>query len=137
MADTGRGTVLVVEDDPSIRELLIEALEHEAIHAVPASKGEEAVRLALEARPALVVLDMGLPFIEGPAVAARIRDVYGETVPFIVVTAGRRIEEAANLIRGATYIAKPFDLDDLVRAVRSGIAPAPGPTTGEVKPSVA
>ena len=137
MGDTHGAHVLVVEDDPSIRELLIDALAHEGIRATAASDGEEAVRLALDMRPALVLLDMGLPLMDGAAVAARIREKYGEAVPFVVVTAGRRVDEAAGGVRAACYITKPFDLDDLVRAVRSAIEPPPGPVPNGATPSVA
>ena len=141
MGDKGRGAVLVVEDDPSIRALLVEALEHEAIEAVSASNGEEAVRIALEWRPAVVILDIGLPFIDGTIVAARIRDAYGDSVPLIVVTAASRIDEAASAVRAVSYVAKPFDIDDLLRAVRSALdfasqAPAPAPASVP-NPSVA
>jgi DNA-binding response OmpR family regulator len=138
MTDMGPGAVLVVEDDPSIRELLVEALENEGIRAIAASDGAEAVRLALEKTPRLVILDMGLPFVDGPTVAAQIRDAYGDAVPFMVVTAGQRISEASAMVRAASYIAKPFDIDELVRAVRSVIEPASGgAAANEAKPSVA
>jgi DNA-binding response OmpR family regulator len=137
MTDMGPGAVLVVEDEPSIRELLVEALENEGIRAIAASDGAEAVRLALEKMPRLVILDMGLPFVDGPAAAAQIRDVYGDDVPFMVVTAGQRISEAAATIRAASYIAKPFDIDDLVRAVRSVMEPPPAAVPNGAKPSVA
>jgi two-component system chemotaxis response regulator CheY len=137
MGDLEGGPVLVVEDDPSIRELLVEALHHEGIPAIPAADGPEAIRLALEKRPALVLLDLGLPFIDGAAVAARIREAHGEAVPFVVMTAGRRIDEAASRVRALGYLAKPFDIDDLVRAVRGAIAPPSDAAADEVRPSIA
>jgi two-component system OmpR family response regulator len=137
MGDMERRHVLVVDDEPSIRELLTEALAHEGLTAVAAGDGEEAVRLALARRPDLVVLDMGLPLIDGAGVAARIREVHGDAVPFVIVTAGERIDEAAKGVRAASYIAKPFDLDDLVRAVRSAIEPPPGAVPDGAAPSVA
>lgn len=115
------GPVLIVEDDPSIRQLLRDALEHEGLEVVTAGDGAEAIALAERRRPAAVILDMGLPLIEGPEVAERIRDKYGDRVPFVVVTANHRIEEAASRIRAARYLAKPFDLADLVKAVRASI----------------
>jgi DNA-binding response OmpR family regulator len=120
------GPVLIVEDEPSIRELLSEALQQEGFEAVAARDGEEALRLANERRPALVILDMGLPVMDGATVAARIRGAHDELIPFIVVTASRRIEDAARTVRAARYITKPFDITDVVAAVRSALEPAPG-----------
>jgi DNA-binding response OmpR family regulator len=120
------GPVLVVEDEPSIRELIAEALQQEGFEAVSARDGEEALDLAKERRPALVILDMGLPRMDGAAVAASIRAAHGDLVPFVVVTASRRIEDAARTVRAARYITKPFDITELVGAVRSAIEPPPG-----------
>lgn len=122
-----RGPVLVVEDEPSIRELLRDAFEQEGLDVVTASEGEQAIRIARARRPALVLLDMGLPLLDGAAVADAIRDTYGDTVPFVVVTASRRIEEAAARIGAARYFTKPFDVPELVRAVRAALEPPPGP----------
>lgn len=117
------GPVLVVEDEPSIRELLCDAFEQEGLEVVTASEGEQAVRIAKARRPAVVILDMGLPLIDGGAVADAIRDAYGDSVPFVVVTASRRIEEAAARIGAARYFTKPFDVPELVRAVRAALDP--------------
>lgn len=119
------GPVLVVEDEPSIRELLCDAFEQEGLEVITASEGEQAVRIAKARRPAVVILDMGLPLIDGGAVADAIREAYGDSVPFVVVTATRRIEEAAARIGAARYFTKPFDVPDLVRAVRAALEPPP------------
>lgn len=130
------GPILIVEDDPSIRQLLREALEQDGLEVVSASDGEEAIAAARNRRPAAVVLDMGLPLIDGPSVADRIREQYGDQLPFIVVTASRRIEEAARRIGAARYLTKPFDVADLVGAVRHAVEPPPqtagGPATSPV-----
>ena len=65
--------VLVVEDDRNIREVICEALAGEGLRVAEAADGEEAVRSARERRPAVVLLDMGLPVLDGAAVADRIR----------------------------------------------------------------
>lgn len=119
--------VLVVEDDASIRQLISESLEQEGLHVAAACDGAEALRIAARRRPAVVVLDMGLPFVDGTTVASRIRDTHGDHVPFVIVTASRRIDEAASLVRASSYLTKPFDIADLVRAVVAAIAPAPIP----------
>lgn len=117
------GPILVVEDEPNIRELLREALEEDGFSVATASDGEEAIRLAQAQCPAAVVLDMGLPMTDGAIVASRIREACGEGIPFVVVTATRRIEDVTKHVRAARYLTKPFAISDLVKAVRGAIDP--------------
>lgn len=122
-----RGPVLVVEDDGNIRELICEALRGAGLEVAEAGDGEEAVKAARERRPAVIVLDLGLPLLDGTAVADHIRDMYEDPVPVIVVTAGGRSEDVSR-IRPNAHIAKPFDIADLVSAVTHAIAPPAGGT---------
>jgi two-component system, OmpR family, response regulator len=131
------GRVLVVEDDPSIRDLLMEVLEQEGLTVVACADGEQAVAAAEKQRPVAVVLDMALPLLDGPTVAGRISDLYGDQVPLIVVTASRPIEVAAARVRASSYIAKPFDVADVVDAVRAAIAPPSALPSAAVEPSPA
>jgi DNA-binding response OmpR family regulator len=117
-----RGFVLVVEDDRHIRELMCEALRAEGLEIVEAADGEEAVKSARARRPAAIVLDLGLPVLDGVAVADQIRDMYDSSIPFIVVTAGGRSEDVSR-IRPMAHVMKPFDVADLVSAVTRAIAP--------------
>ncbi|MGH2379304.1 MAG: response regulator [Candidatus Limnocylindria bacterium] len=123
MGDTSV-SVLVVEDDRNIREFICEALRGEGLQVVEAGDGEEAVKCAGDRRPGAIVLDIGLPLLDGAAVADRIRDMYPDPVPVIVVTAGRHPD--LSRIRASAEFTKPFDLDDLVAAVRQAVAPPPG-----------
>jgi len=136
MGLSGIGPVLVVLDDPPIRELLLEASEGEQLEVTSAADGEDAIRLALEQQPSLVVLDIGLPRVDGAGAATAIRERYGDAVPVIVVTANNRLEEASWRVRAAAYFSKPFDVPEPVRAVRAAIQPPPemGP---EGSPAVA
>lgn len=136
MGVSHRGPVLVVEDEPSIRELLCDAFEQEGLDVVTASEGEQAIRIARARKPAVVLLDMGLPLLDGADVADAIRDMYGDAVAFVVVTASRRIEDAAARIGAARYFTKPFDVPELVSAVRAALEPPPD-AIGEGSPSVA
>jgi len=112
------GPVLVVEDDDDIRQLLLASLEQEGFRALSAADGEEAIRVATATRPAAVILDVALPKVGGAEVAARMRDLYPDGVPLLVVSATDRIEDLRTRIRAERYLAKPFDLDELVSAVR-------------------
>lgn len=124
MAGDPRGVVLVVEDDANIRELICEALTGAGLEVVEAADGEAAVRAARERRPAAIVLDIGLPLLDGTAVADQVRDMYGDRLPFIVVTAGGRAPDISR-IRALAEITKPFDVSDLVSVVVHAIAPQP------------
>jgi DNA-binding response OmpR family regulator len=119
------GYVLVVEDDRSIRELICETLRAASFETVEAADGEEAVKAARDRRPAVVVLDLGLPRLDGCGVADQIRDQYDHSVPIIVVTAGGKAGDVSR-VRAAVTFTKPFDIDDLIGAVQQVVAPPAG-----------
>lgn len=131
MGDT-KGFVLVVEDDPHIRDLICEALRTEQLECAEAADGEAAVMAARERRPDLVILDLGLPGMDGVAVADHIQDTYDPAPPVIVVTAGLGTSDASR-IRPIAYITKPFDVNDLVSAVTQAIAPPAGAAEGGLR----
>jgi CheY-like chemotaxis protein len=114
--------VLVVEDEPQMRQVLEWALEDEGLPVETASDGSEALKVAQAQRPALVVLDMGLPIIDGYGVASGLRTTYGQDVPILVVTADGRAAEKARRVGAYSYLSKPFDLSDFVDAVRRGLS---------------
>jgi DNA-binding response OmpR family regulator len=110
--------VLVVDDDPEIRDVVRWLLEDEGWTVETASDGRDALERATRARPALIVLDMGLPILSGEEVAMRLREVYVDPPPIIVVSADGRAGEKAARIGAASYLHKPFDVDALARLVR-------------------
>jgi DNA-binding response OmpR family regulator len=115
-------TVLVVEDDPDLRDLLVYHLQREAfaVHAV--GDGEKAVQHALRQRPDLVLLDLMLPGMDGLEVCRRLRAEEGSPhVPVIMVTAkGGETDVVLGLEMGADdYITKPFSPRELVARVRA------------------
>jgi CheY-like chemotaxis protein len=122
--ETGRQAserILVVDDDPSIRRLLRWALEEEGLVAEMAADGQDALdRLAGE-RPALVLLDMGLPRASGIAVADWIRGTYGSALPIVVMTADRQAAEKARRVGAIAHFRKPFDIDAVMSAVRHAL----------------
>lgn len=128
------GPVLVVEDDKDIRQLLLASLEQEGFRVLSAADGEEAIRIATATRPAAVILDVALPKVSGAEVAASIRDLYPDGVPLLVISATDRIEDVRTRIRAERYLAKPFDLDELVSAVRMLTEP---PLVGGEEPATA
>jgi len=112
-------TVLVVDDEPEIVRLVRDYLERAGFAVATAATGEDALRAVRRARPDIVVLDLGLPGLDGLDVARELRR--GGAVPIIMLTA--RTEEAdrvAGLELGADdYVSKPFSPRELVARVRA------------------
>jgi two-component system alkaline phosphatase synthesis response regulator PhoP len=112
-------TVLVVEDDPQIAQIAADYLQHAGFAVLTAGDGPDALAVARERRPDLVVLDLGLPRLDGMEVTKRLRQA-GD-VPIIMLTA--RVDEAdrlAGLELGADdYVTKPFSPRELVARVRA------------------
>jgi DNA-binding response OmpR family regulator len=119
-------TILVVEDEPRIVELVRDYLVHGGFTVLVASDGKEALRTARTGRPDLVILDLGLPALDGLDVARALRRD-GE-VPIIMLTA--RTEESDKLVGlelGADdYMTKPFSPKELVARVRAVLRRAEG-----------
>jgi DNA-binding response OmpR family regulator len=112
--------LLVVEDDPHLRDMMAMLLEGEGYPVLMAADGLEAVRCINAGRPSLVILDLNLPHLNGDEVGARIRARYGRELPIIVVSASRQGADAAHDL-GADYLPKPFDVDTLLTAVWRGL----------------
>jgi DNA-binding response OmpR family regulator len=112
-------TVLVVDDEPEIIRLVRDYLERAGFAVATAATGEDALHAAHRARPDIIVLDLGLPGLDGLDVARELRR--GGAVPIIMLTA--RTEEAdrvAGLELGADdYVSKPFSPRELVARVRA------------------
>ena len=119
-------TILVVEDEARIVQLVRDYLEHGGFTVLVASDGPSALRSARTGRPDLVVLDLGLPGLDGLDVARALRRE-GE-VPIIMLTA--RTEESDKLVGlelGADdYLTKPFSPKELVARVRAVLRRAEG-----------
>ena len=112
-------TVLVVDDEPHILSALTSRLTGAGYHVLGAADGETAVEIAATAGPDVVILDMGLPGIQGPEVVRRIR-VFS-TAPVLILSAlDRDAEKITALDAGADdYVTKPFSLDELLARVRA------------------
>jgi DNA-binding response OmpR family regulator len=115
--------VLVVEDEGGMRQTLRWTLEEEGFAVADAATARQAVEAALGARPALVLLDYGLPDGDGADVATALRHHLAEGAPPIVVlTADGRAAEKARRVGAVAYLHKPFDLDELLATVRRALA---------------
>ena len=115
-------TILVADDDPAILRLVEVNLKLEGFEVITATDGEEALRLVLETMPALVLLDVMMPKLDGYEVCARIRaDGRTRHVNVIMLTAkSLSADKIVGLTSGADdYVLKPFDPMELVARVRS------------------
>src|SRR5262245_56498148 len=125
-------TILVVDDEPTLRETIVEALEADGFRVIPAADGREALTRFRAERPDLVLLDLMLPELSGIEVCRIIRAESG--VPIVMLTAkDSELDKVVGLELGADdYVTKPFSLRELsarIRALfrRSEQAVAPGP----------
>jgi CheY-like chemotaxis protein len=109
--------ILVVDDDWQMREVLQQVLESEGFVVETATDGRQALERVARTRPALLLLDMGLPLVDGFGVAAGLRKLYADPPPIIVITADGRAAEKAQRVQAAAYLSKPFDLDRLCTVV--------------------
>ena len=120
MGMKARGTVLVVDDEPTITEVVSRYLEQAGYATNAAADGEAALALALRDRPDLVVLDLMLPGMDGLEVMHRLRDAAGaRQVSVILLTAkGEATDRVIGLRLGADdYVVKPFSPAELVARV--------------------
>ena len=112
--------ILVVDDEPIVREVLGRYLSLEGFDVVVAADGEEALDRFHRSAPALVLLDLMLPKVDGYEVFRRIRDG-GDGTPVIMLTArGDEVDRVVGLESGADdYVAKPFSPREVVARVRA------------------
>jgi DNA-binding response OmpR family regulator len=112
-------TVLVIEDDPDIRGLITALVQRAGMTALAAEDGRSGMRSFFDLRPDLVVLDLGLPEVDGWQVLERIREL--SEVPVLILTAaGGSPEKVRGLEGGADdYVTKPFEPEELVARIRA------------------
>lgn len=115
--------VLVVEDDPAIRQLIAFALSDEGYEVEEAANGRTALERVERQHPDLIILDMKMPEMDGWQFAQHYRARYDHRVPIIVLTAARDAAQRSGDIEAEDYVAKPFDLDQLIGHVKGIVAP--------------
>ncbi|MEP7218189.1 MAG: response regulator, partial [Bacteroidota bacterium] len=113
--------VLIVDDEPQIRRFLRASLGPHQYHLIEAATGTEALRLAASDHPNIIILDLGLPDIDGIEIISRIRE--WSHVPIIVLSVrGREIDKVEALDRGADdYVTKPFSIGELLARMRTAL----------------
>jgi two-component system, OmpR family, response regulator len=124
----GVGTLLLVDDEPTVRELLAAALRYAGFTVVAAATGQDALAAVIRNPPDLIVLDVMLPDISGFEVLRRLRELphlpeghRGRNIPVLFLTAADTPRDTVNGLRlgGDDYVTKPFDLEVLVARIQA------------------
>ena len=113
-------TIAVVDDEPSIRDLLTASLHFSGFDVVSAANGTEAINVIEKSHPDLIILDVMLPDIDGFTVTRRIRDD-GITAPVLFLTARDDTQDKVMglTVGGDDYVTKPFSLEEVVARIRA------------------
>jgi CheY-like chemotaxis protein len=122
-------SILVVDDDPSIRALLRDVLEHEGHDVQTVADGFAALRAVAAARPDCVLLDVRMPGLDGHEVLARLRRrADGPALPVVMLTAAADDANAWQAWSGGAdyFLAKPFEARELLRCLGHLLVPAAG-----------
>jgi DNA-binding response OmpR family regulator len=119
--------VLVADDDPAVRSILVINLEDVGYQVIEAADGDEAVHLARRAQPDLILLDVMMPGLDGMDVLSILRDHPNTAhIPVVLVTARTADHDVLEGWKAgaAYYITKPFDIDDVLRFVSLSLGTA-------------
>jgi DNA-binding response OmpR family regulator len=111
-----RPVVLIAEDDEDILALVVFDLEHEGYEVLTARNGEDAITLAHERRPDLVLLDVAMPGLDGYEVTRRLRaDAATSGTPVVLLTARAQVKDVIEGFEAGAndYVTKPFRPDEL------------------------
>ncbi len=116
--------ILVVDDEPYIRQLLIQALSPLGYEVTAAADGHEAIRLIDRIHPQIMVLDVGMPGLDGYEVLKRLRQGENDSRTYVLMLTGRA--ELEDLEKGLEsgaddYLSKPFHLRELVARIRAAV----------------
>ncbi|HEX4745553.1 MAG TPA: response regulator [Gaiellaceae bacterium] len=109
--------ILVVDDDSAIRDAERQVLADQGFRVVEARDGGEAMRAIDIEPPALIILDVQMPGVDGPTFARELRTRL-KRVPLVILTAVADPKREADRCNAEAYLRKPFDADELVRVVR-------------------
>jgi DNA-binding response OmpR family regulator len=117
---TGAPHILVVDDDPIVRDVLLRYLDRDGLSAEAAPDGERALAAFATRRPDLVVLDLMLPRVDGLEVFRRMRAADPDRPVLMLTARGRETDRVVGLRSGADdYVAKPFSPREVVARVRA------------------
>ena len=130
----GSPVVLLVDDDAAIRRSLSDGLELEGFEVVPASGGRAALAALESVTPAVVVLDLAMPDLDGLEVLRRLRET-GDEVPVCILSARDEVDDRVRgLEAGADdYVVKPFALEEVAARLHALLRRRPAPPAGRLE----
>ena len=119
--DYEKKTILIVDDEQKIVDLLVHNLRREGYNTIEANDGQTAINMAIEQRPDLILLDVMLPRVDGLSVCKKIKNIYN--VPILMVSAkDAELDKIVGLELGADdYITKPFSVREVVARVKANL----------------
>ena len=119
--DTDKRTILIVDDEQPIVDILVYNLQKEGYNTLEANDGVTAVELALDKQPDLILLDIMIPKLDGLAVCKKIRAVLN--IPILMLTAkDEEIDKILGLELGADdYVTKPFSVRELIARIKANL----------------
>lgn len=125
--------ILIVEDEPRISGFVEKGLRAAGYACSVSADGAEALAIALSGQFDLILLDIGLPTLDGYEILRRFR-IEDQTTPIIMLTARNSVEDTVvSLDNGANdYLAKPFKFDELLARIRIRLRDRPAPTSSEL-----
>ena len=118
----GRLRVLVIDDDDAVCELLRETLSDEGYAVATVPHGAAALELVKHHGPAVILLDLRMPIMDGWSFAEQYRRVAKPPASLILISAIKDIEESAKRIGASAYIRKPFELDEVIAQIQRCVA---------------
>ncbi len=123
-SEDSKKTILIVDDEKPIVDILVYNLQKEGYNTLEANDGEEAIKIAFEKKPDLILLDIMLPKVDGLTVCKKIRNTLN--MPIIMISAkDEEIDKILGLELGADdYITKPFSVRELVARVKANLRKA-------------
>jgi two-component system OmpR family response regulator len=113
-------TIAVVDDEPSIRDLLTASLHFSGFDVITASNGKDAVAVIEKNHPDLIILDVMLPDIDGFTVTSKVR-AHGVQAPILFLTARDDTQDKVMglTVGGDDYVTKPFSLEEVIARIRA------------------
>ncbi|WP_418968817.1 response regulator transcription factor [Alloscardovia omnicolens] len=120
MVNNQEARLVVVDDEPSIRELLSASLRFSGFDVITASNGTEAIDVIVDSQPDLIIMDVMMPDIDGFTVTSRIRQE-GIDAPVLFLTARDDTQDKVMglTVGGDDYVTKPFSLEEVVARIRA------------------
>src|ERR1041384_4497969 len=110
----GERLVLVVDDDPDILQTLALCLSTEGYRVQMAANGKEALEALAAERPSVILLDLMMPVMDGWQFVAELDKRGQRAAPLLILSADRAVQGHATKLRADAFLAKPFDLDELL-----------------------